>query len=216
MKLEHMGINNCTIEWLTSYLQDRDQATKFGEEISSNLNTKYGVPQGTALGPNLFILYVNDIIKYVNKCNIQMFADDTMIYIVGDNVNDIISILNEELNIIDIWLTYNNLKLNINKTKYMIIKSKHNLVDVNNNDILSINKSDIEKVSEIKYLGVIIEQNLTFNKHAEFIAKKIAKKIHFSGRIGKNLNRWSKRTIYNSIIHSHAEGNMRPNIVNKA
>lgn len=203
LKLEYMGITNCTMEWFKSYLQDRYQVTKFGEEVSSNKKTKYGVPQGTVLGPNLFILYINDIVKYVNKCNIQMFADDTLIYIVGDDVNDIMSILNEELNVLNKWLTDNNLRLNINKTKYMIIKSKHNPLDVNNNVVLSINGSDIEKVSEIKYLGVIIDQNLTFSRHAEFIRNKVAKKINFLGRIGKNLNQYAKRTVYNSIIHSH-------------
>ena len=155
------------------------------------------------MGPNLFILYINDIVKAFKKCKIQLFADDTLIYVLRDNVNSIIEILNEELKVLESWLNNNSLKLNLDKTKVMIIKSKYNLMDTRHHQNVIIGNSKIEQVSEIKYLGVSIDDRLSFSNHALYISNKIAKKVNFLGRIGKDLNVWTKLIIYKPIILPH-------------
>src|SRR5436190_13702128 len=83
-KLYQYGIRGVALEWLRSYLSNRKQQVKFQNKYSKPIATKYGVPQGSVLGPLLFIVYINDIVKAcTNECNIKMFADDTLLYVVG-------------------------------------------------------------------------------------------------------------------------------------
>ena len=92
--------------------------------------------------------------------------------------------------------------LNVEKTKFMLLGTKHSL----NNELhcnIKINNQEIENVAEFKYLGIVIDNNLSFNKHAEYIAKKISKKVNYLSRIGKYLSAWTKRIIYNTIVHPH-------------
>lgn len=202
VKLEKMGIKGTVWEWFCSYLMGRYQVVKYGNTISNNRDVEYGVPQGSVLGPVLFILYINDIVNVVTNCDIQMFADDTLLYVVGNDVDVICETLNTELKNIFKWLGENNLMLNVEKTKVMLLGTKHNL----NNELycnIKINNQEIENVTEFKYLGVVIDNNLSFCKHAEYITKKISKKVNYLSRISKYLSTWTKRIIYNTIIHPH-------------
>ena len=115
LKMEKMGIGGYVLKWFQEYLCDRVQCTKYNNSVSSEKNTQFGVPQGTVLGPKLFIMYINDIVLHVKRCQIQLFADDTLFFSVGENVKSVI----ENLNYVNLknlyrWLTDNNLKLNIN------------------------------------------------------------------------------------------------------
>jgi hypothetical protein len=203
LKMQKYGFGPTIVSWLQEYLTDRTQVTKYDNHVSMAKTTSYGVPQGTVLGPNLFILYINDIVQCLKKCSIQLFADDMLLYIMGDNVDSIINNLQEELRGIQDWLSNNNLVLNIDKTKFMIIKCKYNTINRNNNLILKIHNTHIEQVETFKYLGIIIDENLSFKNHASYVTNKIAKKINLLGRIGRDLSVWSKLTIYNTIISPH-------------
>ena len=103
------------------------------------------------LGPSLFILYINDIVKNVQNCKIQLFADDTILYITGDSFNEIADIINSELNNIYQWLNNNYLHLNVNKTKVMFIRNKNRLIN-NLNNIIIYNKNP-KTVNCFKYFG---------------------------------------------------------------
>ena len=100
--------------------------------ISDALETKYGVPQGTVIGPILFLLYVNDISICVKECRVNIFVIYTIIYITGKNIADMIVKMNLELNVIFEWLCDNSLRVNINKCKYMIIGSRNKLEHIDN------------------------------------------------------------------------------------
>jgi len=163
------------------------------------MQNNLGVPQGSVLGPLMFILYINDMIKVFSKCKVRLFADDTLIYIIGDNLEELINILNEELENVSKWLQINKLKLNTKKTKYMMIGHKKTYSDSK----IKIDGEIIEIVKEMKYLGVILDAKLTFNKHAEYIQKKLGKKISFFGRIRQKISRKTALSIYNSIIAPH-------------
>lgn len=123
-KLDKYGIRNTEHKWFQSYLTDRTQTTKCGDQLSSAAVTSYGVPQGSILGPILFILYINDIVNSVKYCNISLFADDTILYCAGSDLGDVLNKINSDLESINKWLNFNKLKLNMEKTLFMIISNK--------------------------------------------------------------------------------------------
>ena len=150
-----------------------------------------------------FVIYINDIIHHIKKTQIQLFADDTLIYVAGDNINMVVDTLNNEINNVTQWLNKNNLSLNIDKTKFMVVRKKLNTIDVNSHMGIWVDGVKIEQVQEFKYLGVIIDEHLTFSKHASYVTRKIAQKVNALGRVRKTLSKWSKVLIYKTIIVPH-------------
>jgi len=204
LKLEAMGFKGTVLKWFGDYLSDRWQEVKFGAKVSCAKKTVHGVPQGTVLGPILFILYVNDIFKYVNRCKIQLFADDTLLYVVGNDIKEVTEAINDDLLVLQDWFSNHNLKINIKKTKFMIFKNKYvqNCTDQNGYNVY-INGEKIGKVTESKYLGIILDEHLSFSSHADYVTKKVAKKVNMLGRISHNLTYFSKLLIYQTIIAPH-------------
>ncbi len=166
-KLKKIGIKGHVLDWFNSYLTERLQKVRFGDSVSEELPVNHGVPQGSVLGPILFIFYINDIVDSVKKCKIQMFADDTLIYMSSNNCEDLCKILNEDLLNIDRWLKFNSMSLNPTKTKYMIVTNRN--VNVDETYSIKVDNVEIERVNSIKYLGVYIDSHLTFRMHAEYI-----------------------------------------------
>ena len=150
----------------------RTQITSFLNSSSDPLENTLGVPQGSVLGPILFIMYINDIKKILHFCEVNLFADDTVLFIAKPNLKQAETLLNLELNVLDGWLKYKKLALNINKTKYMIISNKNNQEQL----CISINQEQIANTSELKYLGIIIDNKLTFGPHIDNVIAKVAKK----------------------------------------
>lgn len=202
-KLHKYGFEGNVLKWFSQYLETRTQKTKYKEHFSSVKVNDHGVPQGTVLGPELFVLYINDIVKVVKKCGIQLFADDTLLFAEGDTVQDIVNLLNEDLENIYRWLWSNSLRVNIDKTKCMVLKSRYNVIDTYNHNGIVINGNRIEQVNECKYLGVIIDERLTFSSHANYISKKVSRKINLLCRMGRDLSSWTKLLIYKTIVLPH-------------
>lgn len=147
----------------------------------------------------LFILYINDVKGAFQHCKINLFADDTLSYIVGVDINTMVARMNEDLDKFYEWLKINKLKLNPTKTKFMVIT--HKVID--SMDPIKINGIAIERVSEMKYLGCIIDDWLNFDDNCDHICKKMGKKISFFGRIAKKLDKVTRILIYNTIIAPH-------------
>lgn len=204
-KLYQYGMRGMVLKWLKSYLNNRTQKVKFNNQCSKSIITEYGVPQGSVLGPLLFSLYINDIIQICPKeCTIKMFADDTIIYVKGGGSAEIETRLNEVLHIIEKWMNNNGLKMNATKTKYMLIKSVRK--ELRKNTILKgLDGTEIERVEKIKYLGVIIDSELKFDDHCDYMLKKIGKKISFLNRIGNSISDYTRCIVYKSIIAPHFE-----------
>jgi len=121
--LYQYGIKDRALEWFRSYLDDRTQQVKFDNKWSGLLNTEHSVPEGSVLSPLLFIIYTNNIMEVCpDKCNIKMFADDTLIYESEDN-KELEHKMNVVLNIIEKWLSENKLKMNAEKIKCIIMRS---------------------------------------------------------------------------------------------
>lgn len=172
-------------------------------ECSSQIENKLGVPQGSILGPLLFILYINDICQVVKHCVVKLFADDTSIYICGKNISQMVQQLNEDLNSIFNWLQHNKMKINISKTVYMEISNKTKSSSQDKEII--IGGQIIKKVKEAKYLGIVIDDKLKFSKNVDYIIKKMAKKVSFLGRIKRQLSINMRLKLYKTLIAPHVD-----------
>ena len=173
-KLEHYGIHDNALSWFMSYLKDRDQFVSVNSVDSDVNRIICGVPQGSVLGPILFLIYINDLPNISSKLKFFLFADDTNIFHDSDNYFTLERTMNKELKKLYQWLILNRLSLNISKTNFVIFspinKPKANVT-------LLINKHAITEASYVKYLGVLFDSNLSFKHHINELSKKIARSI---------------------------------------
>lgn len=137
----------------------------------------------------------------IENCVINLFADDTLIFCHGKNMEEIIRKIESDLRNIEKWLSKNKLKLNVEKTKCMFIKGNRNRDDTAIQ--IHINGELIARTSQMKYLGVLIDDRLNFKENNSYICKKVAKKIGFFARVARNLTTSAKINLYKSIIATH-------------
>ena len=130
-KLEHYGVRGLNYDWFLDYLCTRPQRVKFGKELSSSLPLDYGVPQGSLVGPLLFVLYINDLPQCLLRSNISMtfYADDTVIYTKGLESDCIMTEIQRDLQRLEQWMEKNRLVLNLTKTKCMLFGTKQKLAN---------------------------------------------------------------------------------------
>lgn len=170
-KLEVYGIRGVPLQLITNYLTNRTQCTKIENSISNFEVIKTGVPQGTTLGPLLFITYINDLFNNIPSQNITCYADDTAIYCSGDTWKQAEQKMNEYLSTTSLWFKKNNLTVNTDKTVYMYYVNYYDRAPRDLNIVL--NNVSITQVSSTKYLGVLLDRRLTWTVHTEFLYKKL-------------------------------------------
>ena len=201
-KLEYYGIRGISNNWFKSYLSNRSQKVKIGECLSDEMEINCGVPQGSVLGPILFLLYINDINESSDKLKFFLFADDTSTLLIDDDAKKIEKIYNEELlNIYD-WLNANKLSLNITKSNMVIFKSSRKK---NANIILKLGAKFIEEKNYTKYLGILLDNHLTWKSHIHYINLKISKGIGILMKMRHYVSKSLLKTLYYSFIQSHID-----------
>ena len=200
-KLEHYGFRGVALDWFKSYLSNRKQFVRYQMHDSNHKIINCGVPQISILGPLLFMLYINDIVNTTSLLELILFADDTTLLFSHQDIASQNDIINNKLKLQEIcnWFQANKLSVNASKINYMVLSTHHstrNFIDINQDiNILTDSESsgsrDIEKVklnvklngvslnrvSSTKFLGVIIDKNLTWKNHNDVISKTISRNI---------------------------------------
>ena len=200
-KLYHYGVRGVAHDWISSYLTDRAQYVEYNGSKSKTLNIKCGVPQGSNLGPLLFLLYINDLAFVSPKLFSILFADDSNFFCTGQNLSDIFDTVNHELNAIVDWLNSNKMSLNVDKTHFMVFHPKGKKIPDNMN--IEILGSKISEVKYTKFLGVIIDSNLTWKNHIQYISSKISKNVGIIKKARTILAKETLLTLYYSFIYPY-------------
>ena len=199
-KLEHYGIRGVTLKWMESYLNDRKQYVSVNGSCSSVHNIKFGVPQGSILGPLLFIVYINDIPEISRFAKFILYADDANIILTDETVEGINRQLSILVNNLVEWVRSNGLALNLKKTKYMIFSRSRG---IELPSPLVISNTAIERKKEARFLGVIIDESLSWSAHIKTVLSKMSRYVGIMYKIKKYLPVTARLQIFHSFVQSH-------------
>ena len=199
-KLEHYGFRGISLEWFKSYLSDRTQYVYYNSYKSCIKNATCGVPQGSILGPLLFILYVNDIINTSTILNFVLFADDTTILYSHKDLDSKIGMINNELQKVTDWFKANKLSINVDKTNFMIMGTPQKTFKFKNDISVLLDGRCLSRVNKTKFLGIIIDENLSFKYHVEAISNTISRNIGILNKLKYFVPKRILKCIYCSII----------------
>ena len=200
-KLEHYGIRGMALAFFQSYLRNRKQYVSCNNTTSFISTTEYGVPQGSVLGPLLFIIYVNDIVNAVRGIKIRLFADDTALFIHGKDVETIYNKMRDCLIRISEWFKCNRLTLHLNKTCYSIFHGPKKKIS-RMYDKMSIDGHIILREYKVKYLGLMIDETLSWQGHVEYIIASLSKFYGIFNKIKHMVPKKHKLTIYTAYVFS--------------
>ena len=200
-KLYHYGIRGVAHDWFRNYLSNRKQYVHINGTSSGQLPISCGVPQGSILGPLLFLVYVNDLATVSEHALTILFADDTNLIYNGKTYNELKILIKNDLSKISDWFKANKLALNESKTKYMIFHTSYNKPPTSFQIIL--NNIELERVENSKFLGVIIQENLMWNTHINYICNKVSKATAILAKLKHYLPKYVLKIIYNSLALSN-------------
>ena len=197
-KLELLGISGNILVLLRNYLTNRKQATMANGIISKSSYITCGIPQGSTVGPLLYIIYMNDVYTSLKYCKYKLYADDTVIYISGNSELDTPKLC-ADLSMFKKWCDQNKLTLNIKKTKYVTFGLKSQTRKIVNHTV-SIGDIRIDRVHSYKYLGITLDTNMNFKKHVENCIKSASYKTFLLSKVRKYIAFDAAVRIYKTMI----------------
>ena len=200
-KIENLGIREGTLGWLRNYLSNRSQTTYVNGNTSDAMGVNYSVPQGSILGPLLFLAYINDVQYNAENVEILLYADDTVLYAQDENPDFALAKLQEGVGDFVDWCNKNKLSLNVEKTKAMFFGSRPRVKRATNlMQKLRANGTEIQQVPTFKYLGFTLDQTLNFQAHIRLVTQTVAYKCFLLSKIRKFLTIKAALDVYNVMI----------------
>ena len=200
-KLNYYGIRGLALEWFRNYLSDRTQFVSYKGNNSGFQNVTCGVPQGSVLGPLLFILYTNDLPNVLKHSKCILFADDTTIFQTSHNLTYLRECIEYDMECLSDWFRANKLSLNVQKTQFVVFSppntTQRNMISI------KIGTENIQRVSHGKFLGIIIDETLNWGPHIDYVAKKIASGSYAINTVKKYLSVRNLKSLYYSFVHSY-------------
>ena len=199
-KLSHYGVRGVPNDWFRSYLSNRKQFVSING-VNSNLQpVQYGVPQGSVLGPLLFLIYINDLHSAITFCTTRHFADDTNLLIKNKSLKQLKKQLNLDLRKLVSWLNANKISLNASKTEMLIFRNPKK--KLNYNLKIKLNGKRLYSSKFVKYLGILIDPHLNWSHHTESLAPKLSRSIGMLSKVRHYVNKQVLRNIYFGIFSS--------------
>ena len=199
-KLDMYGVRCIALCWLRDYLSFRTQCVSLGNEISASSIMKCGVPQGSILGPLLFIIYMNDIVNSSELLQFVLFADDTNLFASHVNLDALLILINTELLKVSNWLKINKLSLNVKKIHFIAFHNRQQ--NFSKSVKIKIENCDIAQENVTKLLDVVINKNLTWTDHINIISNNISINLGVIRKLSKSLPVDVLHILYNTLISS--------------
>ena len=215
-KLYHYGIRGLANKWFESYLANRKQFVSINGFESSTSSITCGVPQGSVLGPLLFLIYINDLYVAIKHCKVHHFADDTNLLIINKSLKRLNKLLNIDLKNLTNWLNANKISLNVSKTELIIFKPKRKPLDLNME--IKLNGKRLHPTDSVRYIGVKTDSKLNWNSHVNAIATKLNREnaMLYKVRDFVNSNMFFFLKLYSlpflQILSNHGHSKLRINL----
>ena len=201
-KLHRYGFHDISYIWLVNYVSNREQFVYVNGCTSSRAQLTYGVPQGSILGPLLFLVYINDLATVSSTMLPILFADDTNLILTHSHFDSLISEANSGIIKFSEWFQINKLTLNVKKTNFIIFTGK-NKKYCKSSAKITIGDNDIIQVSSTKFLGVLIDERLSWSEHIKLVNNKVLKSIGIIRKIRDFISQEVLNILYYSLIHPH-------------
>ena len=199
-KMQFYGVRGIANDWFRSYLSNRKQYVSINGYESEQVSIEYGVPQGSVLGPLLFLIYINDLHSAIKFCSVRLFADDTNLLIKNKSLKQIRKYLNLDLRNLANWLKANKISLNAGKTELIIFR--HPNKEINYDLKIKIEGKKLIPSKYVKYLGLLIDEHLNWSYHVDLIAPKLNRAIGMLSKIRHYVSEPILRSIYFGIFSS--------------
>ena len=200
-KLEYYGARGIAKNWFYSYLHNRQQFVTINGFKSSLKAIRYGVPQGSVLGPLLFLIYINDLSLSVKNSVVHHFADDTNLLCINKSIKVLCKKVNYDLKGITDWLNANRISLNVNKTEFIIFRSARRSLDCEIN--IKMNGKRLFSSPYIRYLGILLDEHLSWTPHVMELTKKLNRSNSMLSKIRHYVDRDTIRSLYFTLFSSH-------------
>ena len=203
-KLSRYGVKGKELSWFENYLQERKQRVRVGDVYSGWSGVRKGVPQGSILGPLLFILYVNDLPQAVKRCSVKQYADDTTLSLASREVSDLEEGLTSDVEGVSRWVKKNKLRLNMKKTQMLLLGRKRRVQELERMEV-KLDGQTLTRDSKVKCLGVWVADELTWRDHVASVRRKCFGALSKLRRMRDVLPVGMKRRFFDAFVLPHVD-----------